>query len=184
MLSQTDPNGDFSLFRTNIGNALTQGVELFAEYLIPLDNAYLSLFTSTAYMDARYRDASVRVGDNNVSVHDNKVESAPEIITRNGLNIQVKNVSMSFLYSYTAESYADALNTETPSPNGSVGLVPSYGLLDINASWKISDQVKVRLNVNNVTDKSYFTKRPQMYPGPGIWPSDGRSFVGTIEVSI
>ncbi len=190
MLSQTDLNGDFYFLRTNIGNALTQGVELFAEYIIPLSNAYISFFTSTAYMDARYRGAYVRVGDDNVSVHNNKVESAPEIITRNGLNVHVKNVSMSFLYSYTAESYADALNTKTPSANGSVGLVPSYGLLDINASWKIpiasigSNQIKVRLNVNNVTNEKYFTKRPQFYPGPGIWPSDGRSFVGTIEVSI
>lgn len=189
MLSRTAENGDFYFFRTNIGNALTHGVELFAEYVIPLNNAYLSLFTSTSYMDARYRDAFVRVGDNNVSVDDNKVESAPEIISRNGLNLLVKGVSISFLYSYTAESYADPLNTETPSANGAVGLVPAYGLLDINASWRVpiaigTKQVKVRLNVNNVTDKSYFTKRPQFYPGPGIWPSDGRSFVGTIEVSI
>ena len=184
MLSQSDPNGDFYFFRTNIGNALTQGVELFAEYMIPLDDAYVSIFTSSSYMDARYRGAFVRVGDNNISVDDNKVESAPEIISRNGLNIQVKGVGMSLLYSYTAESYADALNTTTPSANGSAGLVPSYGLLDINASWRISDNIKIRLNVNNVTNKQYFTKRPQFYPGPGIWPSDGRSFVGTIEVSI
>ena len=189
MLSQTDSNGDFYFFRTNIGNALTQGVELFAEYIVPFNNAYVSLFTSTAYMDARYRDAFVRVGDNNVSVDDNKVESAPEIITRNGLNVQLGNVSLSFLYSYTAESYADALNTTIPTLNGSAGLVPSYGLLDINTSWKISlsggaTQLKLRLNINNVTNEKYFTKRPQFYPGPGIWPSDGRSFVGSIEVSI
>lgn len=189
MLSQTDSNGDFYSFRTNIGNALTQGVELFAEYIVPFNNAYVSLFTSTAYMDARYRDAFVRVGDNNVSVEDNKVESAPEIITRSGLNVQLGNVSLSFLYSYTAESYADALNTTIPTLNGSAGLVPSYGLLDINTSWKISlsggaTQLKLRLNINNVTNEKYFTKRPQFYPGPGIWPSDGRSFVGSIEVSI
>jgi Fe(3+) dicitrate transport protein len=184
MLSETDPNGDFYFHRTNIGNALTQGVELFAEYMIPLDDGYVSIFTSSSYMDARYRDAFVRVGDNNISVDNNKVESAPEIISRNGLNIQVNGVSMSVLYSYTAESYADALNTKTPSANGSVGLVPAYGLLDINASWRISDNIKIRLNVNNVTNKEYFTKRPQFYPGPGIWPSDGRSFVGTMEVSI
>ena len=189
MLSQTDPNGNFYFFRTNIGNALTQGVELFAEYIVPFNNAYVSLFTSTAYMDARYRDAFVRVGDSNASVDGNKVESAPEIITRNGLNVQVGNVSLSFLYSYTAESYADALNTTTPTLNRAAGLVPSYGLLDINTSWKISlsggaTQLKLRLNINNVTNEKYFTKRPQFYPGPGIWPSDGRSFVGTIEVSI
>jgi Fe(3+) dicitrate transport protein len=184
MLSQTDPNGELYFLRTNIGNALTQGVELYAEYAIALNIVYLSLFTSSSYMNARYRGAFVRVGDNNVSVDDNNVESVPEIITRNGLNVHVKTISISFLYSYTAESYADALNTKTPSANGSVGLVPSYGLLDINASWRISNHVKVRLNVNNVTDKKYFTKRPQFYPGPGIWPSDGRSIVGTVEVSI
>ncbi len=66
-------------------------------------------------MDARYRDAFVRVGDNNVSVDGNKVESAPEIISRNGLNIKLGGASISLLYSYTAESDADALNTRTPS---------------------------------------------------------------------
>lgn len=184
MLSQTDQNGEFYFFRTNIGNALTQGVELFAEYVIPFNNLNFSIFTSTSYMDARYRKASVRVGDNNVSIDDNKVESAPEIITRNGLNLRVKRASLSLLYSYTAESYADALNTKTPSANGSVGLVPSYGLLDINTSWRVSDHVMIRVNVNNVTDKQYFTKRPQFYPGPGVWSSDGRSFVATLEFSI
>jgi Fe(3+) dicitrate transport protein len=66
-------------------------------------------------MDARYRDASVRVADTNVSVDNNKVESVPEWISRNGVNIKVQRASLSFLYSYTAESYADALNTKVAS---------------------------------------------------------------------
>ena len=144
----------------------------------------LSIFTSTSWMDARYRDAFVRVGDNNVSVDDNKVESAPEIISRNGLNIKLPRASISLLYSYTAKSYADALNTRTPSANGSVGIVPAYGLFDINTSWKISNQIMLRVNVNNVANKQYFTKRPQFYPGPGVWSSDGRSFVVTVGFTI
>lgn len=184
MLSQTDQNGEFTFVRTNIGDVLTEGVEFFAEYFLPFKKVNVSLFTSTTWMDARYKDAFVRVGDNNVSVDGNKVESAPEIISRNGLNIKSDRLSISLLYSYTAESYADALNTETPSANGSVGIVPSYGLFDINGSWKISDHVMLRLNINNVTDKQYFTKRPQFYPGPGVWSSDGRSFVVTLGLSI
>lgn len=62
--------------------------------------------------------------------------------------------------------------------NRSIGKVPSYGLIDINASWSISDHA--RLNINNVPDKQYFTKRPEFYPGPGIWPSDGRSINFTL----
>ena len=61
----------------------------------------------------------------------------------------------------TADSCADALNTETPPKNGSVGIVPAYGLLDVNASWRITDHVMLRLNLNNVLNKQYFTKRPQ-----------------------
>jgi Fe(3+) dicitrate transport protein len=184
MLSLTDENGDFYLFRTNIGNSVTHGVELFAEYSLFVKEMNFTFFTSTSWMDARYQDAFVRAGDNNVSVDNNKVESVPEIISRNGINVKFHTASLSLLYSYTAESYADALNTEMPSKNGSVGNVPAYGLFDINASWKINDHVMIRVNVNNVADKQYFTKRPQFYPGPGVWSSDGRSFVVTLGFSI
>jgi Fe(3+) dicitrate transport protein len=80
------------------------------------------------------------------------------------------------LYSYTAESFADALNTVEPlKSTGAVGLVPSYGLLDLNATFRFSKNLEARISVNNVLDKQYFTKRPTFYPGPGVWPSDGRN---------
>lgn len=183
MLSQQDQDG-YYLLRTNIGNSMTRGLEVFGEYFIPVRNATLSIFTSTSWIDARYRDAKVRVGEANIDIDGNKVESVPALITRNGVTLKVHGVSVSLLYSYTASSYADALNTVTPSANGSVGEVPGYGLLDINTSWKITDNIVFRMNINNVADKSYFTKRPLFYPGPGIWPSDGRSFVGTIGFTL
>lgn len=184
MLSQQDENGEFFLLRTNIGNSLTRGLEVFGEYSVPVGQATVSVFTSTSWMDARYQDAMVRVGDTNIDIDGNKVESVPTVISRNGVTMRVKGISATVLYSFTGDSYADALNTLTPPANGSVGLVPSYGLLDINASWKISQHISLRLNVNNVTDKQYFTKRPLFYPGPGVWSSDGRSLVATIGFSI
>ncbi len=184
MLSQEDEDGNFYLFRTNIGNSITHGAEVFGEYYLPVSPVNISIFTSSAWMDARYRNAQVRVGDDNVSVDGNHVESVPSLITRNGMNIRFQRASISVLHSYTAESYADALNTVEPSANGSVGKVPGYGLLDLNSSWRASDHVVIRLNVNNVTNKQYFTKRPQFYPGPGVWSSDGRSVVLTIGLSI
>lgn len=184
MLSLTDDNGEFYLYRTNIGNAITNGVEFFGEFSIPIKNATLSVFTSSSWMDARYRDAVIRVGDTNENIDGNKVESVPDIITRNGFNVKLRRASLSILYSYTAESYADALNKEKPSKNGSVGLVPAYGLLDINASWRITDHVMLRVNLNNAFNKQYFTKRPQFYPGPGVWSSDGRSLVVTLGFKV
>ncbi|MCB0574489.1 MAG: TonB-dependent receptor, partial [Saprospiraceae bacterium] len=87
------------------------------------------------------------------------------------------------LYSYTSESFADPLNTVTPSANGAVGLVPSYGILDLNASYRFGKMV-VRVSLNNLLDKQYFTKRPTFYPGPGIWSSDGRGFVASVALKL
>ncbi len=184
-LNQTDEAGNFYLYRTNIGNSLTNGAELFVEYTYPFSaNSQLSVFTSTAYMDARYRKAQVKQGNENISVKNKHVESTPPWISRSGVTYSYKYWSISGLYSYTAESYADALNTRAPSATGAVGLVPAYGIVDVNGSWRITPQVKLRVNINNLFNKNYFTKRPTFYPGPGIWPSDGRSFNASIGITI
>lgn len=176
----------FVLFRSNIGDALTKGLEIFAEYGFHLsDQVFLSVFTSTAYFDARYQGDSLRVNSReNRSIKGNRVESVPEWISRNGLNVRFNGCSVSVLYSYTAKSFADPFNTVAPSANGAVGLVPAYGLLDLNSSWHLSPRLMLRVNVNNILDKQYFTKRPTFYPGPGVWPSDGRSIVATLAVKI
>lgn len=167
---------DGIILRTNIGNSIVAGIEIFAQADFDLSmRSSLSLFTSTAIQNGEYRDAIVRSGNENVSIDGNKVESVPGVISRNGVVYKFGQFRISGLYSYTANTYADALNAELPNPSGATGLVPAYGLLDINASYKFNDNVMVQLNVNNLLDEQYFTKRPQFYPGPGIWPSDGRT---------
>ncbi len=172
------------LWRTNIGDSRTRGVELFAEYAVPVgDHAYLSLFTATSWMDARYLGDSIRVtATENQSIGGKKVESVPRWIARNGLTLYYKNASLALLYSYTDATFADPLNTVEPNATGAVGLVPAYGLLDANLSWQIRPSLLIRLSVNNLTDKQYFTKRPTLYPGPGVWPSDGRSAVLMVQI--
>jgi Fe(3+) dicitrate transport protein len=169
------------LYRTNIGDSRTYGLEIFLEYGLNIsNNLSASIFTSTSYFDAKYLGDSVRYSaKENRSIKDKRVESTPQWISRNGVNLKYKNLSVSLLYSYTAQSFADPLNTLTPNSTGTVGLVPAYGLLDLNATYRLK-MLTFRLAVNNMTDEQYFTKRPTFYPGPGIWPSDGRSFVLTV----
>jgi Fe(3+) dicitrate transport protein len=186
-VSQTNAAAQETIYRTNIGDAKTKGVELFLQAEFPLGNiASLSLFTATAYMDARYQHAAVRDATlkTTVQVSGNKVESVPEWQTRNGATLKLKNSSLSILHNFTAKSFADALNTVQPNATGTVGVVPAYTLFDVNASVGLSKQLHVRLNMNNVFDKDYFTKRPQFYPGPGIWPSDGRTYSATVAISL
>lgn len=172
------------VLRTNIGNSVVMGVEIFAQGDFDLGaTTSLSVFTSTAIQNGEYKDAVIRNGSTNVSIDGNKVESVPALISRNGVTFHLSSFSISALYSYTEESYADALNADDPNATGATGLVPSYGILDLNASYRFNEHVSIQVNLNNALDKKYFTKRPQFYPGPGIWPSDGRTISGTIALN-
>ena len=185
-LSGTDNTGAFYTYRTNIGNSLTKGLEIFAEAGFPLsDKAGISVFTSTSFTHARYTTAVVKSGNVNQDIRGNKVESAPDLITRNGVTLKVSRLSISALFSYTAATYADALNTvQPPAATGAVGLVPSYGLFDMNAGLRLSKMLELKVNASNITNKQYFTKRPTFYPGPGVWPSDGRNFSGSVIIKL
>lgn len=153
-------------------------------YTLELGPVRATLFTSTSWMDARYQQATARVGQANLAVDGNRVQSVPELISRSGLTLSGGPASLTLLYSYTAESYADALNTRTPSANGAVGLVPSSGVVDLTGSWRFNDHLGLSVSVNNLADRRYFTKRPEFYPGPGVWPSDGRSVVASLRLAL
>lgn len=181
-LAQTDAQGNFITWRTNTGNSVTNGLELFIQADWFLGNRTgLSLFSSTGLLDARYTSGSLKSGASNVNIRNNKVEGAPDLITRNGAHFRYHAIGINLQYSYTAASYADALNTREPlKTTGAVGLVPAYSLWDLSASFRIAKMVEIRANLNNLANKQYFTKRPAFYPGPGVWPSDGRN--GSVTV--
>jgi Fe(3+) dicitrate transport protein len=114
----------------------------------------------------------------------NKVEAVPQWISTNGVDILYKGFSCTILYNYTSSSFSDALNTVIPPATGARGFTPAYSILDFNASFRTNSFFTIRTGVNNILDKRYYTQRPTFYPGPGIWPSDGRNFYLTIGIKI
>lgn len=185
-LAVTDNSGTFYTYRTNIGNSLTKGAEIFlqGDWKTGLKSR-LSVFTSSAFVHARYTNAIVKSGNANINIRGNRVESAPDLILRTGISWRIMKMKMAALYSYTSKTYADALNTEQPlKTTGAVGAVPAYGLLDFNAAVHLLPQLELKLAVSNCLNKQYFTKRPLFYPGPGIWPSDGRSISFTAGIHL
>ncbi len=179
----TNADGSSYVLRTNIGDSRSMGVEALVEAdLLRTGRVRLSGFTSTACIDARYLNAHVTNGADNTRITGNKVESVPTWTTRNGLTLRYRTASLTAQYSYVSESFSDALNTSVSTGNGAKGLVPAYGLWDVNATWSLGRYLTIRGSLSNLTNKQYFTKRPTFYPGPGIWPSDGRS--GTVSVGI
>ncbi len=182
----TDPDGTAYIYRTNVGNILTNGVEFYAS-LHPFAAAHSwrwSLFTSTAFFDAYYTEGSISTGTENHPIKDNRLETVPRWTSRNGLELEYKFLSASLLYSYVGESFSDPLNTGTPSANGAKGVVPAYGLLDLNATLKLPPHYTIRFGINNLTNQQYFTKRPSFYPESGVWSSDGRSLVLSVGIKL
>jgi Fe(3+) dicitrate transport protein len=180
-----DNSGQSYTYKTNIGNSRTNGLEIFIQYKFPVaNNLFAGLFTSTSFMDATYTTGQVSTGTTNKSIAGNKVEAVPEWISRNGLDILYKGISCALLYSYTSSTFSDALNTVIPPASGAKGFTPSYAIWDFNASLRTSMHFTIRAGINNITDKQYFTKRPAFYPGPGIWPSDGRNVYVTVGIKI
>lgn len=178
-----DPDGTAFFLKTNVGNTVTDGVELYIEGRLFSDNgtANMSLFTASSWMDGRYVKGTVVVSGENQDLTGNTLESVPTWISRNGLNFSWKGLLATVQYSYVSESFADALNTVAPSANGARGLVPAYGLWDAYVSWR-SGRYLVRFGMNNISDTQYFTKRPTGYPGGGVWSSDGRSVTATVGI--
>ncbi|HZV44946.1 MAG TPA: TonB-dependent receptor [Saprospiraceae bacterium] len=173
------------IYKTNIGDSETNGAEIFIEGIPYQSNKlYVSLFTSTSFMKATYINSKLAVGNINVDITGNEVESVPHVISRNGINVGYKIFRVLFQYSYVGQSFSDPINTETPSANGAKGIVPAYGLFDLNMSLRFSGHVMLKAGINNLADNQYFTKRPLFYPGPGVWSSDGRSFVVSLGVKI
>jgi Fe(3+) dicitrate transport protein len=94
-----------------------------------------------------------------------------------------KNLKASFQYTHLSDQFSEATNAIDGGVTGVVGIIPAYSIMDVSASylWK---KFSVEASVNNLANQMYFTRRATGYPGPGILPSDGRSFYVTLQVKL
>ena len=184
-LQMTDTDGSLYIWKTNIGNSKNTGIEIYAEYqLLGRRQFHLSIFTASAWQEAFYLNGSLRRQNQNVELTGNRLEGVPRLILRNGLQGRFKQWESLLLFSYTDKNYSDPFNTKEPSATGAAGIVPAYKVWDWNFGVKISNKCRLLLTINNLTNEQYFTKRPVIYPGAGVWPSDGRSWILTVKVRL
>jgi Fe(3+) dicitrate transport protein len=140
----------------------------------------LSLFASLAFINATYRNFQTTSTVNGQIIRSNLagnlVENAPADIHRFGATYAKKGFSMTWQLSSIGQTYADAANTRVANAAATTGLIPSYQVQDLSASFKFLKNYNVKAGINNLTDEHYFTRRSGGYPGPGILPADGRIF--------
>jgi Fe(3+) dicitrate transport protein len=183
LVSLTDVNGNPYTFRTNVANSVHKGIEAYVEinpvkmFLKNSKIGNVSIFNSLAYIDARYVSSNpnlINEDGDTLDIKGKHVEYAPNIINRSGITYSLNGFSVTYTLSYTGKSYGDANNT-VASANPVIGIIPSYTVMDLSASYKFRNYT-IKAGVNNLADKRYFTKRTDEYPGPGIIPSIARSF--------
>jgi Fe(3+) dicitrate transport protein len=161
---------------TNVGNSTSKGIESYVEFnpiraFAKKSKSDLIVFGSYGYTHARYSS-----NHKDANTKGKKVENAPEHILRSGITGGYKSFLLTVQVSYVGKTFSDANNTVTPTANGNNGLIPSYTLTDLTATYKFSKGVNIKAGINNLFDETYFTRRAGGYPGPGVLPGDGRTF--------
>ncbi len=190
--------GVLGRLRTNIGNAVIGGFEVFGELdvadILGLNKQHkASIYYNGALSIGRYKDINERV-TNAVSTG-NRVEDLPTHNIKGGVTYGYKNFSSSLQATYVTEQFSDAANEDPLLNNqssidlqrqtltGVVGTIPTYFVLDFSVDYRINKLLKIHATVNNLLDRAYFTRRATGYPGPGIIPALGRTWNFTLDVT-
>jgi len=170
--------------RKNIGKAIIAGTESLvninlSRWLSPVDRNYnINLFTNVAYTYSQYLDSD----ENNVV--GKKVEFIPTINIKTGINCSYKTVQLSYQFSYLSRQYTDVQNSESAiagdNRSGIIGTIPSYAISDLSLTVDLGS-IQIGSGINNLWNRSYFTRRATGYPGPGIIPSDPVTYYMTLS---
>ena len=170
------PTGATYRLITNVGASTSKGFEGYIEFnpiraFTKSKHADIIVFGTYGYTDAKYS------GDHkDANTKGKKVENAPANIFRGGISAGYKGFMLTTQVSTVGETYSDANNTVAAAANGNTGLIPSYTVTDLTATYKFTKGLNLKAGINNLFDERYFTRRAGGYPGPGALPADGRTF--------
>lgn len=166
-------------YRSNIADAYTAGMESMID--VDLSGAVgwestapqVHVLLNASYLTGRY------VSSQNTAVDGKQVEFVPSYTIRTGLRSWWQGASASVMVHAVGAHYSDASNT-TFTASAVTGVIPSYVVADVTLGYQWESMV-VSATINNVLDRSYFTRRAVSYPGPGIIPAEPRTIVLTMS---
>lgn len=176
-----EENFDIYQLRTNVSASRTIGAEItafwrFNKKLGLRDSLHnLNVLANVTVNNAKY----IGSGTN---VEGNWVEMVPAFTAKTSLNYEYKNWLVTGLLNFQTQQFSEATNA-TESATGLFGTIPSFYVIDTKASYKFK-KFTFQLSVNNITNVNYFTQRAIGYPGPGIIPSEGRTFWGGLILNL
>lgn len=178
-----DENNRILRRRGNIGRAVIQGLEAYGEfdvlgYAYPKQNKWSAVvFNNIALISSSY-ERSEEPG-----VVGNEVEFVPNVNLKSGVRFGYQSLKLSLQHTFLSKQFTDATNAADGGVSAVIGEIPAYQIFDLSASYQFK-KFRIEGNINNLTNEMYFTRRATGYPGPGILPSDGRSYFITLQVKL
>lgn len=159
-------------YRTNIGATRTIGIESIIEtdllkiINVPTNHG-LRAYLNTSFIEGTYVNSTLP------GIQGKSVEYIPTLTVRTGLELTSSEINLGIHLSHVGSQYSDASNAKRSS-NPIVGEIPAYTVMDVAFGYKVHTSLSMEIHVNNVLDASYFTRRAESYPGPGIIPAEPR----------
>lgn len=159
-------------YRTNIGATRTIGIESIIEtdllkiFNVPTNHG-LRAYLNTSFIEGTYVNSTLP------GIQGKSVEYIPTLTVRTGLEFTSSEMNLGIHLSHVGSQYSDASNAKRSS-NPIVGEIPAYTVMDVALGYKVHTSLSMEIHVNNVLDASYFTRRAESYPGPGIIPAEPR----------
>ena len=153
----------------NGGETLHQGIETS----LRVDWGSLVGWSSALYTDARFMHLGDAKFTRNALFGGNRLPYAPENTfsllagyrQRQGFGVQLDAT-------YIGSQFADNSQTVTSSADGTIGLVPSYTLWNLNVDYTVQRerfQFRPYFSVKNLTDRIYIASRAPQGIQPGLF---------------
>lgn len=185
----TNSRNDLISRRANLGTAITYGFESLVDWSLSKtffnqnSDFVWNAFSNMAITGSEYLKSDIPSESQNIE--GNEVEFVPRFNLKMGTGIGYKNFKSSVQFTHLSSQYTSAnpSNRKNDLNDGISGSIPSYYVADFSASYKWKNW-KLEAGINNFTDHSYFTRRATGYPGPGIIPSDSRTFYATLQFTL
>lgn len=162
----SESSGGTGFGLVNGGSTIHAGLEVETAMEVFRKNGYqLDLLLNGTYVHAVYNaDRFLDEGGERVNINGNRTPYAPEwfgtasIIFESPFGLQARITG-----NYTGEQFSDELNTITASPNGRVGQIDDYWVVDASLGYHIKKwNTTVNLAVKNITDERFIvSRRPQ-----------------------
>ena len=189
-LSRTNADGS-SFYRTSLGNSLHRDWKPYGSEPVALPEspyprgAHAVELARADESDLRRLPARIARERDEATSTASWVEYARRWSTAGAHPFLLGDFRAGCEYSYTGkESMPMPATPGYPAQNGQAGVIPAWTVWDASAGYTCKERYELKVNLSDLFDDRYFTRRSGGYPGPGLLPGEARTLIVTVGMKL